>query len=116
MLNERLAAALPIARSLKNAEQSLNDTVRNIGTLLVDIANAKEAKGTRFALDAGLAASEKVALAAVSALQSYQQVVCAHAELAEDRDNAGLRTLNFGDLYCPPSASAEQPALRAVGD
>lgn len=116
MLNDRLAAALPIARSLKSAEQSLNDTVRNIGTLLVDIANAKDAKGTRFALNAGLAASEKIAQAAVSALQSYQQVVGAHADLAEDRDNAGLQTVNFGDLYCPPKTAIAEPTLRAVGD
>ena len=66
MLNERLAATRPITKSLKLAENALNDSVRQIGTLLVDIANARDAKGTRFALDAGVAASEKAALAAVT--------------------------------------------------
>jgi hypothetical protein len=119
MLNERLSAALPIAKSLKGAENALNDTVRHIGTLLVDIANARSAKGTRFSLDAGIAASEKIALASVSAIQSYQQMIAAHAHLADDRDMAGLGAVNFGDVYCPDktgSAAADQPVLRAVGD
>jgi hypothetical protein len=118
MLNERLAAARPIVKSLKSAETSLNETVRNIGTLLVDIANAKDARGTRFSLDAGIAASEKVALAAVSAIQSYQQMVAAHAHLADDRDLAGLNPTSFGDV-CPPAsgAAASVPSgLRVVGE
>ncbi len=119
MLNDRLNAVRPIAKSLTGAEKSLNDTVRHIGTLLVDIANAKRAKGTRFALDAGVAASEKVAMAAVSAIQSYQQMVAAHGHLAEDRDLAGLGAVNFGDVYCPDYQGKNDSAftaLRAVGD
>lgn len=119
MLNERLNAALPIAKSLKGAERSLNESVRQIGTLLVDIANAKEAKGTRFDLRAGVAASEKIALAAVSAIQSYQNMIDAHACLADDRDDAGLKTISFGDVYCPEhqgSLVEERAPLRAVGD
>lgn len=118
MLNERLTAARPIAKSLKGAEQAINQTVRHIGTLLVDIANAKDAKGTRFSLDAGIAASEKVAMAAVSAIQSYQQMVAAHAHLAEDRDMAGLGATSFGDV-CPPAKGAitsNQSGLRVVGE
>ena len=119
MLNERLTATRPIAKSLKNAEQALNDSVRNIGSLLVDIANAKDSKGTRFSLGAGVAASEQIALAAVSAIQSYQQMVAAHAHLAEDRDMAGLGAISYGDTYCPPArAEAATPSanLRVVGD
>jgi hypothetical protein len=119
MLNERLTATRPIAKSLKSAEQALNDSVRNIGSLLVDIANAKDAKGTRFSLDAGVAASEKIALAAVSAIQSYQQMVAAHSHLAEDRDMAGLGAISYGDTYCPTkTGEAAQPLtnLRVVGD
>jgi hypothetical protein len=119
MLNERLTATRPIAKSLKNAEQALNESVRNIGSLLVDIANAKDAKGTRFSLDAGVAASEKIALAAVSAIQSYQQMVAAHAHLAEDRDMAGLGAISYGDTYCPPKkgeAAMPPSNLRVVGD
>ena len=119
MLNERLSAALPIAKSLKGAERALNDSVRQIGALLVNIADAKDAKGTRFDLGAGVAASEKVALAAVSAIQSYQQMIAAHECLAADRDDAGLKVVSFGDLYCPSQQGAlvqERPGLKAVGD
>lgn len=118
MLNERLAAARPIAKSLKGAEHALNDTVRQIGTLLVDIANAKDAKGTRFALDAGIAASEKAAMAAVNAIQSYQLMIAAHAHLADDREFAGLNTTSFGDV-CPKAKGADAsatPGLRVVGE
>lgn len=118
MLNERLTAARPIVKSLKNAEVALTDTVRQMGTLLVDISNAKVAKGTHFALDAGIAASERVALAAVSAIQSYQHMIAAHAHLAADRDAAGLKVTGFGDV-CPPLKAMETdaaPALRVVGE
>lgn len=115
MLNERLSAVRPIAKSLKGAERALTETVRNIGTLLVDIANAKDAKGTRFSLDAGVAASEKIAMAAVSAIQCYQQVVAAHGHLAEDRDAAGLGAVGYGDFYCPNgSVSNDERQLQIV--
>ena len=117
MLNERFSATRPIVKSLKGAEQALNESVRQIGTLLVDIANAKEAKGTHFSLHAGIAAGEKIALAAVSAMQSYTQMIAAHGHLADDRDSAGLSTVNFGDV-CPPSKGSAGVAsgLRAVGE
>lgn len=118
MLNERVAAVRPIAKSLKGAEDAINESVRQIGTLLVDIANAKSSKGTRFSLNAGVAAGEKVALAAVSAMQSYQQMIAAHADLATDRDDHGLRTVNFGDT-CPPltgAAEHQEKHLRVVGE
>jgi hypothetical protein len=117
MLNERLKASRPIAKSLKGAEESLNDTIRMIGTLLTDIASAKAAKGTRFAYDAGIAAGEKIALAGVSAMQSYRQILDAHAELAKDRNDAGLATVSFGDNSHPlfQAEPSLAPALVVVG-
>ena len=118
MLNERLSATLPIAKSLKRAEQALNESVRQIGTLMVNIANAKDAKGTRFSLGAGIAAGEKVALAAVSAIQSYQQMMAAHAHLADDRDAAGLGAVNYGDICLPTGkeSTSVPTGLRVVGE
>lgn len=118
MLNERLAAARPIAKSIKGAEDALSDTMRQLGTVLVDIANAKQTKGTRFAIDAGLAAGELVAQAAVSAFRCYKQVVDAHAHLAQDRLNSGLGAVSFGDVLCLISGEGQEAphALRAVGD
>jgi gas vesicle protein len=115
MLNERLAVSKPIAQTLKSVEQSLNDTMRQMGTLLVNIADAKSAKGTHFSLDLGIAASEKVAMAAVSAIQSYQQVVDAHHQLAEDRNSLNLPAKAFGDFYSHSSNEMPTPGLRAVG-
>jgi hypothetical protein len=117
MLNDRLNATRPIAVSLKNAEKALNESLRQMGSLLVDVANARDAKGTRFDLDAGVAASEQIALASVSAVQSYKFMIAAHSHFAADRDNANLPSKAFGDFYCPNGASeAEAPTgLRVVG-
>jgi hypothetical protein len=117
MLNERLAATRPIAQNLKSVERSLNETVRQMGTLLVSIADAKSAKGTHFSIDLGIAASEKVALAAVSAIQSYQQVIDAHHSLADERASLNLPVRGFGDVYCPDATLGENVAqgfLKAV--
>jgi hypothetical protein len=117
MLNDRLSAARPIAISLKNAEKALNESVRQIGTLLVDVANARDAKGTRFALDAGVAACEHIALASVSAMQGYKHMIEAHTHFAADRANANLPLVAFGDNYCPNGMNEQEaPAgLRVVG-
>lgn len=117
MLNDRISATLPIAKSLQGAEKALNQSIRHMGTLMVNIADAKDAKGTRFALNAGVAAGEQVALAAASALQSFKMMIAAHAHLAEDRDCAGLGAVSFGDLCEVGGSSTFSPsALRVVGD
>jgi hypothetical protein len=117
MLNERLSAAKPIAKSIKDVETSLNDALRNMGTLLVDVANARSAKGTRFALDAGLSACEKIAGATTSAVQSFHLMIEAHEHLATDRENAGLPAVGWGDNSCRVSGSdSASSLLRVVGD
>jgi hypothetical protein len=104
MLNQRIEAARPIAQKIHEVEKSLNLTMVQMGELMSSIAAARLAPGTRFSLTAGMDASEKLIAAAAQTANSYREVVEAHEHLAEDQEDAGLRTVSWGDgLECPPS-------------
>lgn len=104
MLNQRIEAARPIAVKIHEVEKSLNLTMVQMGELMSSIASARLAPGTRFSLTAGMEASEKLIDAAAQTARSYREVVEAHAHLAEDREDAGLRTVSLGDVFeCPPA-------------
>lgn len=108
MLNERLEAARPFAKNINAVEQSLNQSLALIGQMLADIPAARAKLSKTIPLETGIAATESLAEAAVSAARSYRQVVEAHAHFAADRDGMGLRTVGFGDLGdCPNLATAE---------
>ncbi|MEH6715632.1 hypothetical protein [Parasphingorhabdus flavimaris] len=103
MLNQRIEAARPIAKKINEVEKSLNLTMIQMGELMSSIAAARMAPGTRFSLTAGMDASEKLIAAAARTARSYREVVEAHGHLAEDRNDAGLRTVGLGDISeCPP--------------
>ena len=103
MLNQRIEAARPIAKKINEVEKSLNLTMVQIGELMSSIASARLAPGTRFSLTAGMDASEKLIAAAAQTARCYRDVVEAHADLAKDQEDAGLRTVSWGDgLECPP--------------
>lgn len=107
MLNQRIEAARPIAKKISEVEKSLNLTMIQMGELMSSIAAARLAPGTRFSLTAGMDASEKLIAAAARTARSYREVVEAHAHLAEDRDEAGLQTVSWGDVFeCPPAKAA----------
>lgn len=107
MLNQRIEAARPIATKIHEVEKSLNLTMVQMGELMSSMAAARLAPGTRFSLTAGIDASEKLIAAAAQTARSYREVVEAHAHLAEDRDDAGLRTVSWGDFSeCPPAQAS----------
>ncbi len=119
MLNQRIEAARPIAKKINEVEKSLNLTMIQMGELMSSIAAARLAPGTRFSLTAGMDASEKLIAAAAKTARCYREVVEAHAHLAEDREDAGLRTVSWGDFSeCPPSkataADDKSSPLRVV--
>jgi hypothetical protein len=104
MLNQRIEAARPIATKIHEVEKSLNLTMVQMGELMSSIASARLAPGTCFSLTAGMEASEKLIDAAAQTARSYRDVVAAHQHLAEDREDAGLRTVSLGDVFeCPPA-------------
>lgn len=103
MLHERIEAARPIAQKIADAEKSFNLSLQLIGELLTEIPRARQQFAGRVPLDTGMAASERLAAAAVSATSAYREVVEAHSHLANDRNLVGLRTVSIGDIgACPP--------------
>lgn len=111
MLHERIEAARPIATKISEAEKAFNQSLQLIGELLTEIPRARQQFAGRIPLTAGMAASESLAAAAVSASRAYQQVVEAHGHLAVDRDQVGLRTVGIGDIgACPENGALDQPA------
>lgn len=119
MLNQRIEAARPIAHKINEVEKSLNLTMVQMGELMSSIAAARLAPGTHFSLTAGMDASEKLISAVAQTAQSYREVVEAHGHLAEDRANAGLQTVSWGDIFeCPPAqataADDKSAQLRVV--
>jgi len=107
MLNQRIEAARPIAQKIHEVEKSLNLTMVQMGELMSSIAAARLAPGTRFSLTAGMDASENLISAAAQTARSYREVVAAHQHLAEDREDAGLRTVSWGDVFeCPPAQAS----------
>jgi hypothetical protein len=107
MLNQRIEAARPIAKKINEVEKSLNLAMIQMGELMSSIAAARLAPGTRFSLTAGMDASEKLIAAAARTARSYREVVEAHKNLVEDRDDAGLRTVSLGDFReCPPNQAS----------
>ncbi len=108
MLHERIDTARPIAKKIGEAEKSFNQSLQLIGELLSDIPRARQKFAGRIPLTAGVAASECLAAAAVSATRAYKDVIEAHAHLAQDRDQVGLRTVSIGDIgACPENGSLE---------
>jgi hypothetical protein len=108
MLHERIEAARPIAQKIADAEKSFNHSLQLIGELLTEIPRARQQFAGRVPLDTGMAASERLAAAAVSATNAYKEVVAAHCHLAADRNNLGLRTISWGDVSgCPDAARKE---------
>lgn len=104
MLNQRIAAARPIAKKIHEVEKSLNLTMIQMGELMSSIAAARLAPGTRFPLTAGMDASEKLIAATAQTARCYREVVEAHGHLVEDRAAAGLHTVALGDVFeCPPA-------------
>ena len=111
MRKERMAAAEPIARDIGQIEASLNHSLVHIGSLLTNIAKARLAPGTRFGLDIGMEASNRLSMALTTTLEAYQQIVDVHAALAVDRSKAGLDIVNWGPEYCPRAFTDNQESI-----
>jgi hypothetical protein len=115
MLNERLDTARPFALNIQKTEASLNDTIGSIGRMIADIPAARERLGKHAPLTTGVDACESLAGALLLVSQGYRKVVEAHQHLANDRDDLGLRTVNWGDVHkCPPTADAGFPAKMSL--
>jgi hypothetical protein len=103
MLKERIEAARPIAEKIRAAEDACNETLKLLGELISGIPVARQAKGAHAPLTIGMLATEQLAQAVLTTSQGYRSIVAAHESLADDREQLGIKTTGFGDIFeCPP--------------
>ena len=109
MLNDRLTAARQIAAELFPLEADLESTVLGINRLSTAIIEGRRA--ARLPISVGQSSLSELAAANALLVEARARVAAAHAALAEERINAGLRQYAMGDVdECPPAGAA----LRSV--
>ncbi|HEX5258592.1 MAG TPA: hypothetical protein VFW35_07415 [Sphingomicrobium sp.] len=102
MLNQRLQAAHRIANALIPAEADIDAALASTSRLAAAVAEGR--RETR--LPIAMCQESLVALAKASQalVEARAAIGAAHASLAEDRVNAGLKAYGMGDLGdCPPT-------------
>jgi hypothetical protein len=118
MLNQRLGAAMKVARELQAAEELLDQAIQQFTRLTSTMLTARQDAGVSAAV--GHAAFDSVAEANALIFQTRSKLLDTHYRLNEAKDDVGLRTMGYGTLQdCPPpKAEAETSArsrLRSVG-
>ena len=105
MLNQRLTAARRIAAELFPLERDLDSTFLRLNRLTTSIVEGRiEA---RMPITTGQSSLDELAAAANLLIEARRRVAAAHATLAEERLNAGLRQYAMGDVdECPPARGA----------
>lgn len=110
MLNERLSAARRIASELFPLEQELDATFLRVNRLTSAIIEGRAA--ARMPIATGQQSLSELTAATALLAEVRARIAAAHAALAEDRLNAGLRQFAMGDVdECPPPPSG---LIRAV--
>lgn len=105
MLNQRIKAAQGIADALRPAEVDIDIAISSVSRLIGVIVDGRRDSGVHFSLcQQSLAA---LGGAVNGLVDARDRVVKAHAALAEDRINAGLRAVAIGDVGdCPPPSGS----------
>lgn len=104
MLNQRLTAARKIAEALATAETDIETAVSSTSRLITAISEGRLESRVRFAITQESLGALIGTLEALITARS--NAVDAHAALARDRIDAGLRTYAVGDVGDCPDPSA----------
>lgn len=104
MLNQRLTVARKIAEALATAEADIETAVSSTARLISAIAEGRRESGVRFGMSQGSLSALSETLEAL--VQARSNALDAHAALAQDRIDAGLRTYAVGDVGDCPDPSA----------
>jgi hypothetical protein len=111
MLNVRLQAAHRIADALIPAEADIDAALASTSRLVAAVAEGR--RDTRLPIAICQDSLAALSRAAQALIEARAAIGAAHASLAEDRINAGLRAYGMGDLGdCPPTTGE----LKLVGD
>lgn len=105
MLNARLNAARQVAEALIPSEVDIETAIASTSRLIGAIAEARAKAKLPIAMgQEGLHALSSTMAALIEARDAIGK---AHAALAQDRIDAGLRTYGMGDVSdCPPASAS----------
>ena len=109
MLNDRLTAARQVATELFSLERDLESTLLGLNRLSSAIVKGRRA--ARMPITVGQSSLGELAGANALLVEVRARIAAAHAELAKERLNAGLRQYAMGDVDECPDASG---ALRSI--
>lgn len=103
MLNARLTAARKIAEALIPSEADIDTAIVTTSRLIAAIANGRA--DTNLPVAMGQASLSALTATMASLVAARGSIGDAHAALAQDRIDAGLRAYGMGDVSdCPPIA------------
>lgn len=103
MLKERLNAAHKIASALRPAETDIDTAIASISRLIATVAESR--RDARVGFNLCQESLAQLGQAMIGLTSARSNVVNAHAALAKDRIDAGLRTVAIGDVGdCPPAS------------
>lgn len=105
MLNARLTAARKIAEALIPTETDVETAIASTSRLIGAIAQARAQTNLPVALGQDSLAALSLTMTAL--VDARAQIAAAHAALAKDRVDAGLRAYGMGDVSdCPPASGS----------
>lgn len=110
MPTPKIAAAVRIARSIKPAEQAINEAAIEVLTVGTEVLRARTSGA--FGLTEGQDAVDKIGRATTMIFGALSEVADAHGALR--RVAAEHQILSYGDL-CPPPAFLEPVMPDAAG-
>ena len=100
-MNDRLSCARRIAAELFSLERELDTTLVRTSRLTTAIVEGRSA--ARMPITTGQESLAELAAATSLLVEARSRIAAAHASLAGERINAGLRAYAMGDVdECPP--------------
>ncbi len=104
MLNVRLNAARKIAEALVLSETDIETAIASTSRLMAAIAEGRSETNLPVAIGQGSLAALSATMTAL--VEARGRITTAHAALAQDRIDAGLRAYGMGDVSdCPSTGS-----------
>lgn len=102
-IEARMRVAQPIALAIAGVKASLNDSMAQIGHMLVGIADARTDTEARFPLGVTVDAVDHAAELLASMSRTYRQAIITHGALSVDKAELGLKTVAWGDWFPTPT-------------
>ena len=107
MLNQRIKAARQVADQLLPAETELDNAILHASRMAIALIEGR--KTARLPLDTGQEGLAFMARATAKLIDARGDMMAAHIALRATKDQIGLRTISFGDLWESPKTAELKP-------